>query len=171
MSKNRSVRIALAQVYGSGCMFKKSGAEKYIEKLGHIKTYKQFKEERKYTSKKTKALENLMTLHHLLHKSEGGKASIENGAIISALAHQYMHSLPRNQEEVINDFIREYKRRIDKRELEVEFTDDLEAPVEISYAEISIINNKLTAKRLEKERTDREERRELQRLKKEWEDR
>lgn len=90
---------------------------------------------------------------------------------MNALAHQYMHSLPRNQEEVINDFLREYKRRLDNRELEVEFTDDLEAPVEISYAEISIVNNKLTAKRLEKERTDREERRELQRLKKEWEDR
>lgn len=69
-NKNRSVRIALAQVYGSGCMFKKSGAEKFIEKLGTIKTYKQFKEERKYTSKKTKALENLLTLHHLRHKSE-----------------------------------------------------------------------------------------------------
>lgn len=82
-----------------------------------------------------------------------------------------MHSLPRNQEEVINDFLREYKRKLDNRELEVEFTDDLEAPVEISYAEISIINNKLTAKRLEKDRVDREERRELQRLKKEWEDR
>jgi len=82
-----------------------------------------------------------------------------------------MHSLPRNQEEVINDFLREYKRKLDNRELEVEFTDDLEAPVEISYAEISIVNNKLTAKRLEKDRADREERRELQRLKKEWEDR
>jgi hypothetical protein len=73
MSKNRGVRIALAQVYGSGCMFKKSGAERYIEKLGKIKTYKQFKEERRYSSKKLKALENLLTLHHLKHKSERRK--------------------------------------------------------------------------------------------------
>lgn len=82
-----------------------------------------------------------------------------------------MHSLPRNQEEVINDFIREYKKKIENRELEVEFTDDLEAPVEISYAEISIINNKVQVKRLLKDKADREEKRELQKIKKEWEDR
>ena len=41
--KNKKIRIALAQIYGSGCMFKKSGAEKYVEKLGKIKTYKTYK--------------------------------------------------------------------------------------------------------------------------------
>jgi hypothetical protein len=82
-----------------------------------------------------------------------------------------MHSLPRNQEEVINDFLREYKRKLDNKELEVEFTDDLEAPVEISYAEISIINNKVQVKKLLKDKADREEKRELQKIKKEWEDR
>lgn len=167
--KNKSIRIALAQVYGSGCMFKRSGAEKYIEKLGHIKTYKKYKEERHYTSKKIKALENLLTLHHLKHKSEGGKASVENGAIINSLAHQYLHSLPRTQEELINDYIREYKRNIDKGEIPIEYTDELEAPVEIVCAEISIENNKVKVRQLEKDR--RKEKREMQRIRKFYEDR
>lgn len=68
-NQNRSARIMLARIYGSGCMFKKSGAEKYIEKLGTIKTYKRYKEERRYTSKKMRALESLMTYHHLVHKA------------------------------------------------------------------------------------------------------
>lgn len=173
--KNKSIRIALAQVYGSGCMFKKSGAEKYIEKLGHIKTYKKFKEERHYTSKKIKALENLLTLHHLKHKSEGGKASIENGAIVNSLAHQYMHSLPRNQEEVINDYLREYKKQIESQELPVIIDDSLEAPFEISCAEISLEDNKFIVRKLtEKEIKKKEkakEKRELQRIRKEFEDR
>lgn len=68
-NENRNARIALARIYGSGCMFKKSGAEKYIEKLGTIKTYKRYKEERHYTSQKLKSLENLLTFHHMIHKA------------------------------------------------------------------------------------------------------
>lgn len=165
--KNKQIRLALARIYGSGCMFKKSGAEKYIEKLGHIKTYKKFKEEKHYTSKKIKTLESLLTLHHLKHKSEGGKAEVQNGAIINALAHSYMHSLPRSEEELINDYIREYKRNIDKGEIPIEYTDELEAPVEIVCAEIRVENNKVKVRQLER----RKEKREMQKIKKEWEDR
>lgn len=35
--------------------------------------------------------------------------SLENGVVINRLAHQYLHSLPREQEEVINNMLREYK--------------------------------------------------------------
>lgn len=175
MKKNRSVRIALAQVYGSGCMFKKSGAEKYVEKLGTIKTYKEFKEERHYTSKKVRSLENLLSLHHLIHKSEGGKTNIDNGAIINSLAHQYMHSLPRSQEEVINDYLREYKKQIENQELPVIIDDSLEAPFEISCAEISLEDNKFVVRPLDKKELERRQRRkenkEWQRKRKEIEDR
>lgn len=70
MSKsNREIRIALARVFGSGCMFKKSHAEQFIESLGTITTYKRFKEDKRYTSKKIKQLESMITLHHLVHRS------------------------------------------------------------------------------------------------------
>lgn len=67
---NRTIRIALARTFGSGCMFKKSHAEEFVEKLGTIKTYKKFKEEKRYSPKQIKQLENFMTLHHLKHRSE-----------------------------------------------------------------------------------------------------
>lgn len=39
----------------------------------------------------------------------GGKTNIYNGSVVNELAHRYMHSLPREDEEVINDMIRHYK--------------------------------------------------------------
>lgn len=170
-NKNRSIRIALARIYGSGCMFKKSGAEDYIEKLGTIKTYKTFKEKLHYKPKKIEVLEELESLHHLKHKSEGGKTDIENGAIINILAHQYMHTLPRNQEEIINDYIREWKKFFGKQ-LEVKITDqELDQLFEIKAAEM-VVDNKgsLTLKEL-KAKEKRKEKRELQKIKKEYEDR
>ena len=67
---NRKVRIALAEIFGSDCMFKKSHAEQFVEKLGTIKTYKRFKGEHHFTGKQIKHLEAIMTLHHLQHRSE-----------------------------------------------------------------------------------------------------
>ena len=48
-------------------------------------------------------------MHHLKHKSEKGATTVENGANVSEVAHQYLHSLPRDQEEIINDMLREWK--------------------------------------------------------------
>lgn len=41
-----------------------------------------------------------------------GATTEENGAVINELAHQYIHSLPRQQEEVVNDMLREFKLSI-----------------------------------------------------------
>ena len=49
-------------------------------------------------------------MHHLRHRSENGATSIENGANVAEVAHQYMHSLPRDQEEIINNMLRQWKR-------------------------------------------------------------
>ena len=74
MSKsNREIRIALARIFGSGCMFRKSHAEEFIEKLGNIKTYKLYKQGTKYKSHKIQQLESIMTLHHLQHKADNRK--------------------------------------------------------------------------------------------------
>lgn len=138
MSKsNREIRVALASVFGSGCMFRKSHAEQFVEKLGKITTYKKFKEEKHYTAKDVKRLEAVMTLHHLRHRSEGGPTTAENGAIVNELAHRYIHSLPRSQEEIINDYIREWKKR-HHHKCEVEFVEDLEEPFEINLSEFYV---------------------------------
>lgn len=110
MSKdNKSARQALEREYGKGCMFKAARIEDQVEALKTIKTYKTFLRETRYTGKKIHQLEKNITFHHLRHKSEGGKATAENGANINELAHRYLHSLPRDQEEVINNMLRKFK--------------------------------------------------------------
>ena len=112
MSDNTKGRHQLEQIYGKGCMFKKAKVEEQIYALRQkriIKSYKSFLKETKYTLKKIRQLEGNMTYHHLKHRSEGGKTNVENGAIVNEMAHRYMHSLPREDEEVINDMIRHYK--------------------------------------------------------------
>lgn len=111
---NKGARELLETIYGKGCMFYKANI---LEKLKgtNIKGYKQFVGEQHYKSKKIHRLERTLTLHHLIHQSEGGETTLENGAVINELAHRYMHSLPREQEEVINNMLRDYKDSFDIR--------------------------------------------------------
>ena len=80
--------------------------------------------------------ENQMNLHHLIHRAEGGKTTVENGAVVNSLAHMYMHSLPREAEEFINEELRQYKQDID--ECKVVLVDDIETPYKICPLEIHI---------------------------------
>lgn len=140
MSSNKSVRKELETEYGQGCMFKKAHIEEKIEAKRTIKTYKRFIQEQRFTRKKIKKLEEMMTLHHLQHRFEGGKTNAENGAIVNALAHMYMHSLPREQEEFINDELRKYKQEID--ECKVVLVDDLDVPYKVNPMEFSVEEKK-----------------------------
>ena len=109
---NSKARRRLEKIYGKGCMFKKAHIEEQIEALQTkriIKSYKVFLKETKYTGKKIRQLERNMTYHHLRHRSEGGKTDVDNGAIVNEMAHRYMHSLPREDEEVINNMLRKFK--------------------------------------------------------------
>lgn len=136
--KNKIIRERLEHIYGKGCMFQKAYIEQRIEKMGGIKTYKEFLKEHRYTFKKLKKLEETMTLHHLKHRSEDGHTSERNGAVINAVAHSYLHSLPRHQEEIINNMLREHKRNLDNaRECKIELVDTLDIGIEVKCAEIS----------------------------------
>ena len=100
MSKsNKTARQELERICGKGCMFKRARCAQRIEEMGGIKTFKVFVKEKKFRGKK---ISYQMTFHHLKHKSEGGQTSIENGANVEEIAHQYMHSLPREQEDMGN---------------------------------------------------------------------
>ena len=109
---NKGVRELLEIFYGKGCMFYKAHIPERL-KGTKIKGYKQFIAELHYKSKKLQGLERTLTLHHLKHRSEGGETSVENGALINELAHRYLHSLPRSQEEEINNMLREYKESVE----------------------------------------------------------
>lgn len=70
----------------------------------------------------------------------GGATSEHNGAIVNALAHAYSHSLPREQEEIINNMLRDFKFRastisiedkvkVEGKEMEFDLSDCIEIPL------------------------------------------
>ena len=134
MRSNKKIRKRLEKKYGKGCMFQKAHIEEKIEAKRTIKTYKQFIEEKHFTGKMIYIYENQMNLHHLKHRSEGGETTMENGAVINSLAHMDIHSLPREQEEEINEELRQYKKSID--ECKVVLVDEIETPYKICPLEI-----------------------------------
>jgi hypothetical protein len=110
----------LERTYGKKDMFVEAKVEQQIEEINKsrkkpIRTYKQYKKHCKYKRSKETLLEKRLSLHHLLHKSESGKTTLENGALVASLPHSYIHSLPREQEEVINNMLREYKKNFKLR--------------------------------------------------------
>ena len=112
MSSNKKARQELEKIYGKKDMFDKARIAEQIEARGGIRTYREFKEHVKFKKSKRVQMEKTLTFHHLRHRSQNGKSEVENGALVNGLAHIYMHSLPREQEEVINDMLRDYKKGI-----------------------------------------------------------
>lgn len=105
-NSNKRAKNALAEIYGNYCMFEKARIAERIEAMGGIRTYRSYVAEKRF---KGKIIKKQLTYHHLRHKSDGGPATVENGAIVEATAHAYLHSLPRHQEEIINNMLRLYK--------------------------------------------------------------
>lgn len=103
---NKRAKETLIQIYGDGCMFEKAKIAERIEQMGGIRTYRSYVSEKRF---KGKPIKKQLTYHHLRHKSEGGLATVENGAVVEAVAHAYLHSLPRHQEEIVNNMLRAYK--------------------------------------------------------------
>ena len=142
-NNNKKAKEELMKLYGKGCMFEKAQIAERIAKMGGIKTYASYLAGKKF---KGKSIKKQLTYHHLQHKSDGGRATVDNGAVVEATAHAYMHSLPRHQEEIINNMLRAYK--INFMELNqgqvlgsgtVEIEDEIEyisIPIEQDEAEI-----------------------------------
>lgn len=180
MGSNRKKRQELEAIYGEGCMFEKSKAEEYISTLPYIKGFKKFIKERHFTSKEIAKLKKRMNYHHLEHRADGGITSVDNGAIINELAHRYMHSLPRQHEEIVNNHIRQWKadfivltaeKVVDSQEVDIDLSQDyIEIPVKEYKKPIKKPKSPEERKQqLLKQR--KEEKREMQRLKKEFEGR
>jgi hypothetical protein len=178
MGSNKRAREELERIYGKGSMFERSHTADYVSTLPVIKGYKKFIEEKHFTTKDIKKLTARMSYHHLHHKADGGNATTENGAVVNELEHRYLHSLPRHQEEIINNHIRQWKLDyislcagdvIDSGEVDLDLSEDvMEIPVQEFYTYRK--TKAFTIKELQqKER--RREKRELQRIKKELEDR
>lgn len=97
MSKgNKKAKEALIRLYGAEC---------FIEKL-HLR---QDTEPRKYTGKAQYKRMKQLTYHHILERSKGGKATVENGAILSFENHMWFHQQSDKDREEMNNKFQEYK--------------------------------------------------------------
>ena len=103
--KNSQAKKRLKRIFGKVDMFVEAEVEEKLEKL-QIKGYKVYEEEQRF---KGRILSQKLTFHHLRHRSEGGDQSVENGALIGLGRHEYMHTLPRDEEEIVNNIIRDWK--------------------------------------------------------------
>lgn len=149
--KNKRAKEELIRRYGAEC---------FIERL-HLRDDK----ERKYTGKGQYRRMKMLTYHHIKMKKDGGKANVENGALLSAENHNWFHQQPMARQREMNDMFQELKRELDH--IDIEYTDELELPVKIQCAELSVRKDK----RIIIEKLRREDEREFQRQRKEYEDR
>lgn len=150
MSSNKTAKQALIKRYGNKC---------FIERL-HLRDTTGLK----YTGCGQLKRMKQLTYHHILEKSKGGRATIENGALLSEENHEWFHRQPKESQRVMNNMFQELKRQIDRQECRVEYVEDIKCPFEAHFMEIDI---------RERIRADerKQEKRDMQRLKKEYEDR
>ena len=113
MSSNKGAKEKLIKLYGAEC---------FIEKLQLRKDT-----ERRYTSKGQRKRMKQLTYHHILKKSKGGKATVENETILSAENHEWFNKQSKEEQKRMNDIFQQYKLRI------IEFTTEkVKQAVEIS---------------------------------------
>lgn len=123
MSSNKRAKEELIRRYGAEC---------FIEKLKLRKD----SEPKRYTGKGQKAKMKQLTYHHIEMKKDGGKATIENGALLSAENHAWFHKQHPQYQTYMNNMFQEYKRQSD--ECQVVFVDNLHLDFEIKAMEFSI---------------------------------
>ncbi len=122
MSSNKRAKEELIRRYGAEC---------FIEKLKLRKEPKKH-----YTGKSQMKRMKQLTYHHIKMKKDGGKATRENGALLSAENHSWFHQQSPQAQGYMNAMFQEYKRQVD--ECQVVFVDELDLDFEIKPAIIAI---------------------------------
>ena len=115
---NKKAKERLIQLYGAEC---------FIEKL-HLRVDK---EPRRYTSKGQYKRMKQLTYHHIRERQHGGKATIENGALLSAENHAWFNKQSEEAQRQMNEMFQQYKASV---ECKVEFVDELDTHFSIVSA-------------------------------------
>lgn len=105
---NKSARRDLERLYGKECFIEKL---KLKEKYGDGKTYTAKGQVKKAVQHRNKQL----TYHHMIERSKGGPATVENGALLSAENHAWFNRQPKAVQEAMNDEFRRYKAECDRK--------------------------------------------------------
>ena len=149
---NRQAKERLIQLYGAEC---------FIDKLQLRKDDKP----RHYTGKAQMKRMKQLTYHHILEKRNGGKATVENGAILSAENHEWFNKQTPEKQAELNRKFQEYKQ------CTVEYVDKLNTGIEIRTM-VFEPQQLFRENKVKQEKKDtKKERQELQKIRKEYEDR
>lgn len=125
MSTNKSARQELERLYGKEC---------FIEKL-HLREEKQ----KRYTGKGQLKRMKQLTYHHIKMKKDGGKATVENGALLSTENHAWFHKQTSEKQAEMNKAFQQYKMSIavitnagvqQVKEIEFDMSDCITIPLE-----------------------------------------
>ena len=140
MSSNKNAKEELIRKYGAEC---------FIDKL-HLRKEEQ---PRRYKSEGQKKRMKQLTFHHIRMKKDGGRATPENGAILSVENHEWFHQQSSAAQGYMNALFQEYKRQAD--ELRVVFVDEIELPFTIHPITFSVEDRIRYSRAKEKEKTQR----------------
>ena len=129
---NKRAKEKLIELYGAEC---------FIEKL-HLRVDK---EPRRYTSKGQYKRMKQLTYHHIREKQHGGKATVANGALLSAENHEWFNKQSKESQKQMNELFQKYKQSV---ECKVEFVDELDT-------RFSVLGAIIVPDKLEKEHYNR----------------
>lgn len=125
MSANKSARQELERLYGKEC---------FIDKL-HLREKKQ----KRYTGKGQFKRMKQLTYHHIKMKKDGGKATVENGALLSTENHAWFHKQSPEKQAEMNKAFQEYKMEFAElttegikqaQRIEIDMSDYITIPLE-----------------------------------------
>ena len=117
---NKQAKEKLIRLYGGEC---------FIEKL-HLR---EDKEPRRYKSKGQYKRMKQLTYHHIREKRNNGKATVENGALLSTENHIWFNEQSKEAQKKMNELFQQYKASV---ECKVEFVDNLDTRFSIASATI-----------------------------------
>lgn len=115
---NKKAKERLIQLYGAEC---------FIEKL-HLRVDT---EPRRYRSKGQYKRMKQLTYHHIRERQHGGKATVENGALLSAENHEWFNKQSKEAQRQMNELFQRYKASV---ECKVEFVEELDTRFSIASA-------------------------------------
>ena len=147
MSSNKRAKEKLIKLYGAEC---------FIEKL-KLRTDV---EPKRYKGRGQMKRMKQLTYHHIRMRKDGGRATVENGALLSAENHAWFHKQSSQAQAQMNEIFQEYKKQ-QSQECQVVFVDELEFPFEIRMTEFHIDEREQKKEKYNRAKEKRELRRRI----------
>ena len=97
-----------------------------------------------------------LTYHHIREKQHGGKATVANGALLSAENHEWFNKQSKESQKQMNELFQKYKQSV---ECKVEFVDELD--IRFSIASAIIVPDELEKEHYNRAREKRKWQKEI----------